>query len=34
MYDMDLLEHKETVNKLLARCGEKFGINCMGDETA
>ncbi len=26
MYDMDLLEHKDTVNELLARYGVKFGI--------
>ena len=26
MYDKDLLEHKETVNELLARYGVKFGI--------
>ena len=26
MYDLDLLEHTDTVNELLARYGVKFGI--------
>lgn len=26
MYDLDLLEHPDTVNELLARYGVKFGI--------
>ena len=26
MYDLDLMEHTDTVNELLARYGVKFGI--------